>query len=103
MTIDTKALREDPGSGANVATVIALVEEIERLGLELRGPLKLVIVQRNAALDREDALKSQLAAVTAARDEACDWAEGIGDKNREYGLRITDQERIAELRKVGAL
>lgn len=46
-------------------------------------------------------LRGQLSAMTAARDEACDWAIGAGDKRRLYGLMPDDEQRIAALRKVG--
>jgi hypothetical protein len=32
--------------------------------------------------------------------EACDWADGSGDKFREYGLRPEDEDRIAVLRRI---
>lgn len=42
-------------------------------------------------------LRSQLSAVKAARDEACDLLDGLSDESIELEQRV----RIAELRKVG--
>lgn len=94
MTIDMKKLREDPGSGANVETVIALLDEIERL----RNALALEHRTGSAIEDILQRKDAQLAAMTKARDEACDLASKLG-----WGQPVETgwSTRIAELRKVG--
>lgn len=66
------------------------------------------IERLRVAYDQEDALTddlfSQLAAMTKARDEACDMADDyqLGVTRSEYGWSTSERvARIAELRKVG--
>jgi hypothetical protein len=72
--------------------VLALIEEVERLS-GLRGPVD--------ALERVLELEAQLAAMTAARDEACEialqWAAHLRDLHGDPQDRV----RVAALRKVG--
>jgi hypothetical protein len=79
---------------------LALIKQTSSLGI--------CIEQRDAALNREDELRSALFAVTAARDEACEIAEaaifvidnGLCPQCRN-SIENIHVERIDDLRKVG--
>lgn len=108
--IDTRALRElaeaaqQNGTGMQPVTVIALLNEIEALSLALdRCPSPCMLSHAN----------EQLAAVTAARDAACDMIQKLVDAQERYSPAVVAtsgafaamkreiDRRIAELRKVG--
>lgn len=85
-----------------------LEEEIERLKREVEKLRDITArhndeaIQQDAAWCRErEDLRRQLADMTAARDEACEIAEGplVG---RTGDIVQAMRERLAELRKVGA-
>lgn len=100
-------------AAANPATVIALLDEIDtlrrfldaekeqvtRMGADNVRRMQRLGVKYPSGLDSGiDALEQQLAAMTAARDEACEIAE---DATFAGSLRDGARKRITELRKIG--
>ena len=97
-------------AAANPQTVLALIDETERLRHLDQGFKELGIYDRYSVLGpgayahtlkRNQELEQQLAAMTAARDEACDIAQ-----QSTYAIHFEDERRnrharIASLRKVG--
>lgn len=80
-------------AAANPTAVLELLEENERLQAVVRG--KTFSGETPFVVEQErDALRAQLAAMTAARDEACDWLHRLSGS-------AGDDEDIAALRTVG--
>lgn len=112
MTIDTKKLRERINDGSYdigadrislpKQTVIALLDEIERLEDRLSDRVL-------GEVPTFKLLREQLAAMTAARDRACEIAEaatfvidnGLCERCRS-SIENVSVEEIDALRKVGA-
>lgn len=80
-------------AAANPQTVIALLDEIERLR---------IVARENVTDEQYDSyvgrLEQQLAAMIAARDEACDLAMSFD----VHGSQPCERERLIALRKVGS-
>ena len=77
-------------AAASPSTVIGLLDENERLRTDVD------LLQRARLVDA-----GKLAAMTAARDEACDLADEINGDPASCSYVVPVGERIAELRKVG--
>ncbi len=106
-------------AAANPATFLAMLDEIDRLRAKvsdmrserLRVEDQLAKVTRdrdsyaNSGFERQlTEARDQLAAMTGARDEACDgWERWIDESDYPHGEYATEHRtRIDELRKVGA-
>lgn len=88
---------------ASPSVVIGLLDEIDRLEHD-NDRLMVTRVPVEVALAEDQALRQQLAAMTAARDEACDIATSNLNGLRATGLAIggdRQESRIGELRKAG--
>ncbi len=78
-------------AAASPDVVLALLDECERLRRDRDS-------YANSGFERQlDDARQQLAAVSAARDEACDIADRVVEDNEVL------HDRLEELRKVGAL
>lgn len=101
MTIDTKALRAQCEAAtalretlaANPTTVLALLDENEMLE-SYKYERDRFRQQLDIATELLDSRNKQLAAMTAARDEACRIAQALVDSN-EHGLPFTDADIAA--------
>jgi hypothetical protein len=92
-----RALAEGPGI-CDPTTVLGLLDEIERL----RNDNARLLVAKLPTADDYDALVKQLAAMTAARDEACDIADASLSCPFQCGcVSHSNWQRIAQLRAVG--
>jgi hypothetical protein len=89
---------------AAASSIERLEKENERLRRDLSGPLKLCIEQRDAALDREDALRSSLTAQSESWRLSClawqSWAEGLVEQPEggTWGAEVA-RERIGAIVK----
>jgi hypothetical protein len=102
----SRAFEVDPTAAfiaaASPQTVVGLLDEIERLREFAVTPMQRAADLDQAVAEETAALREQLTAMTAARNEACDLA----DYWRHAALPALAQAdkhaaRIAELRKVG--
>lgn len=94
-------------AAANPQTVIALLDEIERLRHDLyvsQNTAQSERLDHISTLGQAGELERKLAAMTAARDEACEIADDFILGKFMSSARTRDQgaARIAELRKVGS-
>lgn len=102
------AVRNDEGwpdelfRAYSTETIFRFAQEIELMAADVKFTNELYDVEHDRADENADEvtkLEHQLAAMTAARDEACEIADWLA---HEYEVQPSDRgRRIAELRKVG--
>lgn len=87
-------------AAANPQTVIALLDLVDKT-VEIASLVELISSERNMVAAELLLSQEQLAAMTAARDEACEIAYRAIEDNAA-AMPTSASQRIDELRKVGA-